>query len=97
MAKSIQEGELPKIQSSRQTNRHVSPDRMDDVEAFSISEFCRRYGVSRSLAYDQIKAGYLKAHKPRDCDRTFILRADAQRWAEDAPVIQPKNGKAAEP
>jgi hypothetical protein len=67
------------------------------VEAFSVDEFCRRYGVSRSLAYDQIKAGYLKAHKPKDCDRTFILRVDAQRWAEESPVIQPKNANGAEP
>ena len=58
-------------------------------EAFSIEDFCRRYGISRTLAYDQINLGYLTARKPPDSDRTFILRADAQRWAEGSTVIPP--------
>ena len=52
-------------------------------EAFSIEDFCRRYGISRTLAY-------LTARNPPGSDRTFILRADAQRWAEGSTVIPPK-------
>src|SRR5438105_14634440 len=58
-------------------------------EAFSIEDFCRRYGISRTLAYDQINMGYLTARKPLGSDRTVILRADAQRWADGSTVTLP--------
>ena len=40
-------------------------------EAFSIDEFCRRYGIGRSLVYDQINLGYLTARKAPGSDRTW--------------------------
>src|SRR3977135_2099178 len=51
-----------------------------NAEAFSIEQFCLRYGVGRQLAYDEINAGRLVAHKPKECRRTLIRRLDAQRW-----------------
>ena len=56
-------------------------------EAFSIEDFCRRYGISRTLAYDQINLGYLTARKPPGSDRTFILRPRSTPccWSKSRP------------
>jgi hypothetical protein len=51
---------------------------LDPVEAFSIDEFCRRYGIGRQLAYDEIKAGRLKVIKRGR--RTLVRRVDAAEW-----------------
>jgi len=48
-----------------------------NVEAFSIEEFCLRYGVGRQLAYDEIKAGRLVAVKAGGSRRTLIRRVAA--------------------
>jgi excisionase family DNA binding protein len=47
--------------------------------ALSIDGFCKLYGLGRTFAYEQIKAGKLRAVK---CgNRTLILRCDAEGWA----------------
>jgi hypothetical protein len=60
-----------------------------NAEAFSVAEFCLRYGVGRQLAYDEINAGRLVAHKPNECRRTLIRRVDAERWIEGSPTYKP--------
>ena len=62
-----------------------------NVEAFSIPEFCARYGVSRSTAYEQIDAGLLIAKKPEGTRRTLIRRADADAWLATAPTMKARN------
>ena len=66
-----------------------------NVEAFSIEEFCLRYGVGRQLAYDEIKAGRLVAVKAGGSRRTLIRRVAAERWIETSPTIKPASGEAA--
>jgi excisionase family DNA binding protein len=52
---------------------------MDNQQrAFAIVDFCRRYGVSRSKAYDEIRSGRLTAVKVGR--RTLIKDDDAERW-----------------
>ena len=65
--------------------RYVDPN----AEAFSVKDFCRRYGIGHQTAYNQIADGHLVAHKPVGCDRTLIRRVDSERWIENAPTIKP--------
>jgi hypothetical protein len=46
--------------------------------AYSIPDFCAAYGVGRSLAYAEIKAGRLKIRKAGR--RTIIGLEDAEDW-----------------
>lgn len=67
------------------------------AEAFSISEFCTRYGISRTTAYEQIKHGWLKAKKPQNTDRTLIRRVDAEHWITSAPLMKPGDSDEYQP
>jgi excisionase family DNA binding protein len=58
--------------------------------AMSINEFCRRYNVGRTLAYDEINARRLRARKVGK--RTIITDDDAEEWLKNLPTI---NGSAA--
>lgn len=48
--------------------------------AFSIDEFCRRYGIGRTTAYAEIAAGRLRRRKVRK--RSLITEDDAEAWLE---------------
>jgi hypothetical protein len=52
-------------------------------KAYTIKEFCRTFGVSRTLTYREIGIGKLKARKAGR--RTLILVADAEDWAQALP------------
>lgn len=52
--------------------------------AYAMSEFCDLYGISRSLAYNELRAGRLTARKIGR--RTVILKADADAWLTSLPV-----------
>jgi hypothetical protein len=55
--------------------------------AMSIADFCRRYGVGRTTAYEEIRAGRLRARK---CGkRTAIGDRDAEDWWLHLPVVAP--------
>lgn len=56
------------------------------ISAYTIKDFCAAYGIGRSLAYDEIKAGRLKARKVGN--RTLILRVDAEEWANSLPTAK---------
>ena len=47
-------------------------------QAYTIREFCARYAIGRTKAYDEIGAGRLAAVKVGR--RTLIGRADAEAW-----------------
>jgi hypothetical protein len=51
--------------------------------AFSIAEFCKRYGIGRSKAYDEIRQRKLSIRKVGT--RSLILLCDAERWAASLP------------
>ena len=49
-----------------------------EIQAYDIKSFCRAYGISRSFAYLEIKAGRLKTFKAGR--RTLISREAAEAW-----------------
>ena len=57
------------------------------VGAMHISEFCRTYGICRTLAYEMIAAGTIEARK---CSRrTLIDRASAETSYRALPLFKP--------
>jgi hypothetical protein len=64
---------------------------MSHIAAHSLSDFCERYGVGRTKAYDEIKAGRLKARK--NGRSTIISDDDAKAWLANLPRLV--TGKAA--
>jgi excisionase family DNA binding protein len=48
------------------------------LRAFSIDEFCRRYGIGRTTAYAEIAAGRLRRRKVGK--RSVITEDDAEAW-----------------
>jgi predicted DNA-binding transcriptional regulator AlpA len=75
------------IESARKCN--ISDDH-ESLAALlmSIPTFCQRAGISRSMAYLEIKAGRLR---PRKCGRrTLIPVAEVQRWIDALPVFEPE-------
>ncbi len=51
--------------------------------AFTVNEFCVRFGICRSLFYAEVRAGKLKTRKAGR--RTLVLIRDADAWAEALP------------
>jgi excisionase family DNA binding protein len=54
--------------------------------AFSIREFCARYGICRDTFYRELKRGRLRAMKLGR--KTIVLRADADTWAASLPELK---------
>lgn len=54
--------------------------------AFPISEFCRRYGICRTKAYDEIGSGRLRAVKVGR--RTLISHDAAESWLAALPQLR---------
>jgi excisionase family DNA binding protein len=52
--------------------------------AFSITEFCQRYSIGRTRAYEEIAAGRLRAVKAGR--RTLIAEESAEAWFEALPA-----------
>jgi hypothetical protein len=53
--------------------------------AMSIAAFCERYNTGRTKAYEEIKAGRLRARK---CGkRTIIGDDDAEDWFGNLPLV----------
>jgi len=51
--------------------------------AYSVSEFCNAYAISRSTFYQQMKLGRIKARK---CGRrTLVSQAAAEHWLKRLP------------
>ena len=56
--------------------------------AFSVHEFCVRYGIGRTNAYQEIAAGRLRAVKVGR--RTLITQDAAEAWLAMLPQVQAK-------
>jgi excisionase family DNA binding protein len=54
--------------------------------AFSIEEFCQRFGIGRTSVYREIKLGRLRARKIGR--RTVILEDDAEDWSRRLPLMK---------
>lgn len=52
--------------------------KLEPKRAYSVTEFCELYGIGRSKAYDEMKAGRLKYRK---CGRRRLIgEDDARDW-----------------
>jgi hypothetical protein len=52
--------------------------------AMSLAQFCEWYGLGRTKAYEELKAGRLRGRK---CGkRTIIADDDAERWLSSLPA-----------
>lgn len=63
----------------------TNPSRVDDVDAYSIPEFCRRHGICRGTYYN-MKANRTAPHEFRAMGRVLISREEARRWRESATI-----------
>lgn len=63
------------------------------IRAFTLREFCSRYGISRSTAFRELRAGRLVARKPRR--NLLVMVEDAEAWANALPVRTTPVRKAA--
>jgi excisionase family DNA binding protein len=60
-------------------------DSVDELGAMTVREFCKRYRIGHTLAYELIKRGELRAVK---CgSRTLILARDAREWERSLPAL----------
>ncbi|MHB2210682.1 helix-turn-helix transcriptional regulator [Methylobacterium sp. CM6257] len=59
---------------------------MNEKLSYGVADVVKASGASRSLIYEQIKAGNLKARKLGR--RTLILSADLQSWLAALPTSQ---------
>ena len=57
--------------------------------AFSIEQFCRRFGIGRTKVYEELKLGRLRARKIGR--RTIIAEDDAESWLRRLPSIKTAN------
>lgn len=57
------------------------------LEALTIVEAKARAGCSRSMIYQEIQAGRLRARKLGR--RTLILAADLSSWLANLPLVKP--------
>lgn len=73
-------------------NRRSIPAYGDDMiletekRAFSIAEFCSRFGVGRTTTYGEIKAKRLQVVKAGK--RTLIPADAAKSWLKNLPTVQ---------
>jgi excisionase family DNA binding protein len=56
------------------------------IGAFTLKDFCGGYRVCREKAYQEIRAGRLRAVKVGR--KTLILHADADAWAASLPELR---------
>ena len=56
---------------------------MDNDGALTVNAFCERYGIGRTLTYELLSEGRIKAKKVRN--RTLISRESAATWFNSEP------------
>ena len=68
------------------TTTNIGELKMQHAPALTLKDFCDAYRVCRETAYQQIRAGRLRAVKLGR--KTLILRADAEIWAAALPELR---------
>jgi hypothetical protein len=67
-------------------NSKAEQQRPSRQRAMNIAEFCERYGVGRTKAYEERNSGRLRTRK---CGkRTIITEDDAEEWLSSLPVVE---------
>ena len=66
--------------------KKITMQHNDSDGAFTVEEFCRRFGVGRTAVYEEIKGGRLTARKRGS--RTLIARDEARRWFHNLPIFE---------
>lgn len=56
--------------------------------AYTIPDFCRTFGIGRTLTYELLASGELVARKVRN--RTLIDRQAAEDWWDRQPRYRPE-------
>jgi Helix-turn-helix domain len=54
--------------------------------AMSLAEFCERYGIGRTKAYEELNSGRLCGRKSGR--RTIITEDDAEDWLRNLPAME---------
>lgn len=57
--------------------------------AYSVEELCRFTSLGRSIIYQEIRRGHLKAVKLGR--RTLILASEVERWLNTLPASSPSS------
>jgi excisionase family DNA binding protein len=57
-----------------------------EKRVFSINEFCARYGIGKTTAYEEIKANRLQVVKAGK--RTLVPADAAELWLKSLPTAQ---------
>jgi hypothetical protein len=65
----------------------TSEQNMTEQVAYTLPEFCLRFGIGKTKAHSEINAGRLKARK--NGTRTIVTAADAQTWLDSLPIRTP--------
>lgn len=72
---------MPRHHFSEQEQQRREPQHQ---RAYLLSEFCDEYRCTRTRAYEEMKAGRLKARK---AGRTVIITGeDAEAWLQSLPM-----------
>ena len=71
------------LRSTKMSPKNTDADR--SRRAYSIGEFCTRYGLGRSKAYDELRSGRLRGVKVGK--RTLIREDDAEAWLLSLPTV----------
>jgi hypothetical protein len=53
--------------------------------AMSLAEFCERYSIGRTKAYEELYSGRLRGRK--NGRRTIIAEDDAEDWLRNLPAM----------
>jgi excisionase family DNA binding protein len=70
------------------TIQEIERQRLGLRRAMGLSQFCERYNIGRTLVYELIKTGRLRARKIGK--RTIIAEDDAEDWFRRLPIVVPK-------
>lgn len=61
---------------------------MSEIKAYRVKDFCKAYGVSRSFAYNEMKAGRLRFYNVGVM--RFISYEAAEEWRASYENAEPK-------
>lgn len=63
-----------------------TPSLTPQTMSYPLNDFCRTYGIGRTKAYQEIKAGRLRAIK---CGKSVLIRRkDADAWLNSLEEMQ---------